>query len=58
MSKKWGHATSLSIIIPTYNEEKNISNCLSYIAANKYPNNKVEIIIIDGGSIDGTINKN
>jgi len=33
-------------------------NCLSYIAANKYPNNKVEIIIIDGGSIDGTINKN
>lgn len=48
----------LSIVIPTYNEEKLIFRCLSSIARNfgKYENN-IEIVVVDDGSTDNTINE-
>ena len=42
----------LSIIIPTYNSKKNIEECMDSIC--KQINKKVEIIIVDDGSTDGT----
>jgi len=45
---------TLSIIIPTLNAEKPLSECLKRIATQNYPKNKVEIIIADGGSTDKT----
>lgn len=45
----------VSIIIPTYNEEKNLYKCLSSIKRQKYPLAKVELIIVDGGSTDKTL---
>ncbi|MEM1572987.1 MAG: glycosyltransferase [Candidatus Methanomethylicaceae archaeon] len=45
----------VSIIIPTYNEEKNIARTLYYILNQTIPREKYEIIIVDGGSKDKTI---
>ncbi len=45
----------VSIIIPVYNSEKVISECLSAIEIQNYPKNKIEIIVPDAGSKDKTI---
>lgn len=45
----------VSIIIPTYNSEKTLANCLESIKNQDYPEEKMEIIIADGGSIDKTL---
>ena len=42
----------VSIIIPVYNEEKQISHCLDSIQCQEYKN--YEVIIVDDGSIDKT----
>lgn len=46
---------SISIIIPTLNSEKVIGDCLKSIAGQDYPKDKIEIIIVDGGSVDKTL---
>ena len=43
---------SLSIVIPVYNGEKYIENCIESIA--KQNNGKIEIVIVNDGSKDGT----
>jgi len=45
----------VSFIIPTYNCESILDRCLKSIIKQKYPKDKIEILIIDGGSIDNTI---
>lgn len=45
----------ISVILPTYNEEKNIKSCLESIRRFDYPQNKVEIIVIDDYSTDRTV---
>jgi len=44
--------TLVSIIIPTFNEEKTIANCLKYIKNQTYK--PVEVIVVDDGSTDNT----
>ena len=44
----------ISIIIPTYNEEKDIEQCLISLNEQDYTNK--EIIIVDDGSTDNTVN--
>lgn len=44
----------VSIIIPCRNEEKYISKCLDSIIAQNYPNDKLEVLVVDGMSDDGT----
>ncbi|MEM1554499.1 MAG: glycosyltransferase family 2 protein [Thermoproteota archaeon] len=44
----------VSIIIPTYNAGKTLDKCLKSIFNQDYPNDKIEVIIIDGGSTDNT----
>ncbi|MDR9417312.1 MAG: TIGR04283 family arsenosugar biosynthesis glycosyltransferase [Gracilimonas sp.] len=43
----------ISIIIPTYNEEKSIDELISHLLATKN-GQKVEILVVDGGSTDQT----
>lgn len=46
---------SISIVIPTYNSERTLAQCLESIARQDYPREKIEIIIADGGSRDKTL---
>ena len=44
----------VTIIIPTYNEEKNIANCLNSIFQLEYPKQMLQVLVIDGNSTDKT----
>ncbi|MDP1728805.1 MAG: glycosyltransferase family 2 protein [archaeon] len=46
----------LSIILPTYNNEKTIEECLKSIFSQKYSLKNFEVLFIDGGSSDKTLN--
>lgn len=45
---------SVSVIIPTYNESQVIESKLSNIIHGDYPSDKLELIVVDSASIDGT----
>lgn len=45
----------ISIIIPTLNEEKYIGKCLEALTRVDSPNIEYEIIVVDNGSIDNTV---
>ena len=44
----------VSVIIPVLNEEGFIGRCLQSLAQQDYPRELTEIIVLDGGSTDGT----
>jgi succinoglycan biosynthesis protein ExoA len=46
--------TTVSVIVPCYNEEKTISHLLDAIYAQTYPRNELEVVIADGLSSDRT----
>jgi glycosyltransferase involved in cell wall biosynthesis len=46
---------SISIVIPTFNAEAFLPGCLASIKEQKYPEEKLEIIVVDGGSRDRTV---
>ncbi|HLO37395.1 MAG TPA: glycosyltransferase, partial [Lacibacter sp.] len=48
-------ATSFTILIPARNEEKNIVACLQSIQQLNYPNELIEVIVIDDFSDDATV---
>ena len=43
-----------SIITATFNSERTLEKCLTAIRAQTYPQNLVEILVVDGGSTDKT----
>jgi glycosyltransferase involved in cell wall biosynthesis len=45
---------SVSVVIPCRNEEKHIEHCIRSIITNGYPQELLEILIIDGDSTDKT----
>lgn len=45
----------VSIIIPVYNRERFIKDCLDSIYKQNYPKEKVEALLVDAGSTDGTL---
>lgn len=44
----------VSVIIPCRNEERFIGMCLDSLTANDYPKDKLEILVVDGMSEDGS----
>lgn len=44
----------ISVIIPVYNGEKRLPKCLKSIRGQDYPQDKIEIIIVDDDSTDAT----
>lgn len=44
----------ISVIIPAYNEEKNLAKCLSALTNQEYPKDSYEIIVSDNNSTDKT----
>jgi len=45
----------ISVVIPAYNEEKNIAFCLKSIAKQSLLKNRYEVIVVDNGSTDKTV---
>jgi glycosyltransferase involved in cell wall biosynthesis len=45
----------VSVVLTTKNEEKNVANCLQSIKNQTYPQEKIEVIVVDNYSPDKTI---
>jgi len=45
----------VSIVIPVFNEAERIEACLDHALAQSAPGHEVEVIVVDGGSNDGTV---
>ncbi len=45
----------LSVIIPTYNEEAGIEECIKSLYQQNYSKEKIELIVVDDGSTDKTV---
>jgi glycosyltransferase involved in cell wall biosynthesis len=46
---------SVSVVVPTYNSERTLTECLSSIRSQDYPEDEIELIVVDGGSSDSTL---
>jgi cellulose synthase/poly-beta-1,6-N-acetylglucosamine synthase-like glycosyltransferase len=53
MSKK--KFPKVSFVIPALNAENFLPSCIISIRTQHYPQNKIEILIVDGGSTDRTL---
>jgi cellulose synthase/poly-beta-1,6-N-acetylglucosamine synthase-like glycosyltransferase len=49
-----GFAPQVSVVIPAYNEERNIGRCLDALLAAGYPRERLEVLVVDDGSTDAT----
>jgi len=45
----------ISIIVPAYNEETEIEATLQHLLAQRYPDDRYEVILVDNGSSDATL---
>ncbi len=50
-----GNFLKFSFSLPVYNEEKRIKRCLDSIKMQDYPHGRIEVLLMDGGSQDCTI---
>lgn len=48
------NAPFISVLIPCLNEAPSLARCLSSVLASTYPPDRMEILVIDGGSTDTT----
>lgn len=48
------HLPSVTVIVPAHNEAAVIDRCLKSIKCQDYPHDRLEVIVIDDGSTDGT----
>ncbi|MCW1296240.1 MAG: glycosyltransferase family 2 protein [Candidatus Parvarchaeota archaeon] len=53
--KKLNRFPLVSIVIPAHNEEKNIKNAIESCLNLNYPKNKLEVIVVNDGSTDRTV---
>jgi glycosyltransferase involved in cell wall biosynthesis len=44
----------VSVIVPCRNEARYVAACLDSILATRYPPHRLEVLVVDGGSSDGT----
>ena len=49
-----GYAPRVTVVIPTYNEAENIARRLDNVYQQDYPRDKLEVIVVDSASTDGT----
>ena len=47
----------VSVIVPAYNEQANIDRCIISLKSQTYPHQRMEIIIVDDGSQDMTVDR-
>jgi len=44
----------LSVVIPSRNEARSLGRCLASVIASDYPEDRLEVLVVDGASTDGT----
>src|SRR5260370_22053128 len=44
----------ISVVITTYNYGRFVEECIDSVLAQDYPSDRVEVIVVDDGSTDGT----
>lgn len=50
-----GELPLISVVVPCFNEKKILPQCLDSLVEQTYPKDKMEILIVDGMSTDGTL---
>lgn len=55
--KEKNNLPTITVVIATYNSENTIDVCLSSVRSQDYPQEKIDIILADGGSKDSTLQK-
>jgi glycosyltransferase involved in cell wall biosynthesis len=45
----------VTVVIPVRDEEERLAGCLDALAASDLPHGEVEVLVVDGGSSDGTV---
>lgn len=45
-------APLFSVVVPTYNRPERLANCLEALAAQDYPRDRTEVVVVDDGSPD------
>ncbi|HJR63527.1 MAG TPA: glycosyltransferase, partial [Gemmatimonadaceae bacterium] len=45
---------SMSVVVPVLNGERTLRSCLVSLLATDYPAGRVEVVVVDNGSRDGT----
>lgn len=51
----YSHHPFVSVLVPIYNEERFVGPCLKALRAQDYPPDRYEVIVIDGGSQDSSV---
>lgn len=49
-----GGLPHVSVVVAAYNMKQTVGDCLDSLLAQRYPNDKVEFIVVDNASTDGT----
>ena len=50
-----GYRPSVSVIVPAKNEEKGIAETIQALLKSDYPDDKLEVIVVNDGSTDKTV---
>jgi glycosyltransferase involved in cell wall biosynthesis len=45
----------IDVLVSTFNEERYVDRCLDAVRAQDYPRDAMRVLVIDGGSTDGTV---
>jgi succinoglycan biosynthesis protein ExoA len=45
----------VTVLIPARNEVRDIASCIEHVAAQHYPLDRIEVVVVDGASTDGTV---
>lgn len=53
-TRKDAQMPRVSVLIPCYNERHRIRRCLDSLLDNDYPEDRIELVVIDGSSDDGS----
>lgn len=54
IARRNGKLPFVSVIVPTLNRKKYLKDCLNSLLKIDYPRSRFEVIVVDGGSTDGT----
>ena len=49
-----GHDAEVTVIVPVFNGEASLEPCIRSILEFDYPRKRMEVIVVDNGSTDGT----